>query len=223
MADEVSLENVKKIIEIFLNELKTEEFTLFQNRPTVEVFFKGGKFVGVSIIDEYNEEINCLLNNNPRAGKVYLYFPIEQLSDDHSLPFLGKINTYRLLEQIKAKNAYNINLKRVDNLLEDAHYSVALVFLVSAFENVSKDLFFLHHELPRVLLPYHVIPYREQDIIELVESKNYIKKGHADPLLTNCNVVHAATFYDFNRYGGILYAYQYAELVRQNILVGANG
>jgi hypothetical protein len=70
--------------------------------------------------------------------------------------------------------------------------------------------------LPRVLLPYHVIPYREQDIIELVESKNYIKKGHADPLLTNCNVVHAATFYDFNRYGGILYACQYAELVRLN-------
>ncbi|MFX1279973.1 MAG: hypothetical protein ACFFA3_11190 [Promethearchaeota archaeon] len=71
-------------------------------------------------------------------------------------------------------------------------------------------------KLPRVLLPYHIIPYQEQDIINLVESKKYIKKGHADPLLTNCNVVHAATFYDFNRYGGILYAYQYAELVRQN-------
>ncbi len=71
-------------------------------------------------------------------------------------------------------------------------------------------------KIPRVLLPYHVIPYREDDIINLVESRNYIKKGHADPLLTNCNVVHAATFYDFNRYGGILYAYQYAELVRQN-------
>lgn len=70
-------------------------------------------------------------------------------------------------------------------------------------------------DIPRVLLPYHVIPYREEDIISLVEAKNYIKKGHADPLLTNCNVVHAATFYDFNRYGGILYAYQYAELVRQ--------
>ncbi|MFX1389397.1 MAG: hypothetical protein ACFE9Z_04955 [Promethearchaeota archaeon] len=70
--------------------------------------------------------------------------------------------------------------------------------------------------LPRVLLPYHVIPYREQDIIDLVESKNYVKKGHADPLLTNCNVIHAAMFYDLNRYGGILYAYQYAELVRQN-------
>ena len=53
-------------------------------------------------------------------------------------------------------------------------------------------------------------------MINLVESKYLIKKGHADPLLTNCNVVHAATFYDFNRYGGILYAYQYAELVRQD-------
>ncbi len=147
IADKISLENVKKVIEIFLNELKTEGFTLFQNQPTVEVFFKGEKFVGVSLIDENNEEINCYLNNNPRSGKVYLYFPIEQLNDDHSLPFLGKTNTYRLLEQIKATNAYNINLERVDKLLEDGHYSVALIFLVSAFENVSKDLFFLHHEL----------------------------------------------------------------------------
>ncbi len=88
--------------------------------------------------------------------------------------------------------------------------------------DITDALWYLNDEeinsgnLPRVLLPYHVIPYREQKIIDLVESKNYIKKGHADPLLTNCNVVHAATFYDFNRYGGILYAFQYAELVRQN-------
>ena len=146
-SDQISLENVKKVIEIFINELKTKGFALFQNQPTVEVFFKGEKFVGVSLIDENNEEINCRLNNNPRPGKVYLYFPIEQLNDDHALPFLGKTNTYRYLQQMKAKNAYNINLERVDNLLEDAHYSVALVFLVSAFENISKDLFFLHHEL----------------------------------------------------------------------------
>ncbi|MFX1345774.1 MAG: hypothetical protein ACFFAI_11755 [Promethearchaeota archaeon] len=91
----------------------------------------------------------------------------------------------------------------------------------SSFEDFDRNWYLTDEEvkngnIPRVLLPYHVIPYREQDIIELVESKNLIKKGHADPLLTNCNVVHAATFYDFNRYGGILYAYQYAELVRQN-------
>ena len=38
-------------------------------------------------------------------------------------------------------------MERINNLLEDAHYSIALVFLVSAFENITKDLFFLHHEL----------------------------------------------------------------------------
>jgi hypothetical protein len=92
----------------------------------------------------------------------------------------------------------------------------------NSFFNNTDAFWYLNEEeinsnhIPRVLLPYHVIPYREQTIIDLVESKNYIKKGHADPLLTNCNAVHAATFYDFNRYGGILYAFQYAELVRQN-------
>jgi hypothetical protein len=91
----------------------------------------------------------------------------------------------------------------------------------SIFEDFDKQWYLTDEEIengniPRVLLPYHIIPYREQHIIDLVESKNLIKKGHADPLLTNCNVVHAAAFFDFNRYGGILYAYQYAELVRQN-------
>ncbi|UCC19882.1 MAG: hypothetical protein JSV62_00985 [Promethearchaeota archaeon] len=106
-----------------------------------------------------------------------------------------------------------------DQIIEE--WTPDLIFNDPIFDDSDKQWYLTHEEmnsgkLPRVLLPYHVIPYQEQDIIELVESKNYIKKGHADPLLTNCNVVHAATFYDFNRYGGILYAYQYAELVRQN-------
>ncbi len=97
----------------------------------------------------------------------------------------------------------------------------ALVFNDPVFDTNDHQWYLTQKEiksgtLPRVLLPYHVIPYQEQDIIDLVESKNYIKKGHSDPLLTNCNVIHAATFYDLNRYGGILYACQYAELVRQN-------
>jgi hypothetical protein len=57
--------------------------------------------------------------------------------------------------------------------------------------------------------------YNEQDIISLVESKGLISKGKADPVLTNCHVVKAALMYDFYRYGGLPYALQYAELVRQ--------
>jgi len=69
--------------------------------------------------------------------------------------------------------------------------------------------------LPRVLYPYHVIPYDEQEIIQRIESKGLIKVGKSDPALTNCYVVKAALRYDFFRYGGLTYALQYAELVRQ--------
>jgi hypothetical protein len=38
---------------------------------------------------------------------------------------------------------------------------------------------------------------------------------HYDPILTNCHVVKTALLYDLYRYGGLNYALQYAELVRQ--------
>jgi len=68
---------------------------------------------------------------------------------------------------------------------------------------------------PRVLYPYHVIDYDEQEIINRLESKGLIQKGKGDPVLTNCHVVKAALLHDLYRYGGITYALQYAELVRQ--------
>jgi hypothetical protein len=72
-------------------------------------------------------------------------------------------------------------------------------------------------DMPRVLLPYHVMNYDEKAIIETVETKGFIQKGKADPILTNCHVVKAAAMYDFYRYGGLTYALQYAELVRQTL------
>jgi hypothetical protein len=68
---------------------------------------------------------------------------------------------------------------------------------------------------PRILLAYHALPYNERDVIERVNKRGLIEKGKADPILTNCHVVKAATVYDFFRFGGLSYALQYAELVRQ--------
>jgi hypothetical protein len=69
--------------------------------------------------------------------------------------------------------------------------------------------------LPRVLYPYHVIDYNEREIITQIEEKKLIEIGKGDPVLTNCHVVKAALLYDMYRYGGITYALQYAELIRQ--------
>ncbi len=71
------------------------------------------------------------------------------------------------------------------------------------------------NQLPSIYYPYHVIPYDEKEVIRRIESKGYILKGKGDSVLTNCHVVKAALMYDFYRYGGITYAVQYAELIRQ--------
>jgi len=71
-------------------------------------------------------------------------------------------------------------------------------------------------DVPRVLLPYHVLPYQENKVIELVENKGYVEKGNADPLKTNCYALSAAMFYEANRFGAVCYAAQPAELVRQD-------
>ena len=69
--------------------------------------------------------------------------------------------------------------------------------------------------IPRVIYPYHVIEYSKAEIINRIETKGLIEIGKGDPVLTNCHVVKAALMHDFFRYGGITYALQYAELVRQ--------
>ena len=75
---------------------------------------------------------------------------------------------------------------------------------------------FENREFPRILLPFHVIDYSEEEIIELIESKNLVKKGNSSTLKTSCHVIAAALFYDLNRFGALPYALQFAELIRQD-------
>jgi hypothetical protein len=72
---------------------------------------------------------------------------------------------------------------------------------------------FENHTVPR---PYHVIAYNEEDIIQLIESKDLVKKGNSNTLKTSCHVIAAALFYDLNRFGALPYALQFAELIRQD-------
>ncbi len=75
---------------------------------------------------------------------------------------------------------------------------------------------FENHTVPRIILPYHVIDYNEEDIIQLIESKNLVKKGNSSTLKTSCHVIAAALFYDLNRFGALPYSLQFAELIRQD-------
>ena len=89
------------------------------------------------------------------------------------------------------------------------------------FTERDRSHFITHEEvknrnLPRILLPYHVLDYEESKIIELVESKDLVKKGNSSTLKTSCHVIMVASFYDLNRYGIVPYALQFSELIRQD-------
>ncbi len=145
--DQIPLNNVKKVINYYLDYLKKEGFTLFQEMPTVEIFPKRKNLIGLSLIDEKNTDIKCTFVDNPRQGDDYLFIPIDELKEEFLLKGLAESYAFRKSAQMRVDDAYSINLQRVKELLKYRQYAVALVFLVSAFENITRDLFFLYSEL----------------------------------------------------------------------------
>ncbi len=139
--------NVSKFVKYYLDYLQKEGFKLFQKYPTIEIFRKRNDLVGLALIEENVKELNCYFVKEPRRGEDYLFISVEELIQEGLLQNLGENYAREKLEQKRADKAYSINLQRVENLLKDGHYAVALVFLVSAFENFTKDLFFLYNDL----------------------------------------------------------------------------
>jgi len=74
---------------------------------------------------------------------------------------------------------------------------------------------FKTENIPRVILPLHVWPYKEKKIIETIEKEGLIKKGRADPLKTNCILIWGIGMFDILRFGLHVYRFQMAKLVRQ--------
>ena len=137
IVDEISLDNVKSVVETLLEEMKKRRINIFKNKPTIEVFYKGGSFIGLSLIDDNNSELKCYWQNTPRFGIKHLFLLIHDLKNDTYLPWVGIISSNRLIAQIEADSAYNTNIERVNRLLSDGHNAVAIVFLVSALENIA--------------------------------------------------------------------------------------
>jgi hypothetical protein len=88
------------------------------------------------------------------------------------------------------------------------------------FDEQDRDCYVSQEEfekkaIPRILLPYHVLTYEEEEIVKAVVEKGLIERGKTNPVLTNCHTVKAAIVFDYKKYGWISYSLQYAELVRQ--------
>jgi len=149
------LKRIKEIIEIILSDLKKADKYGFTNNPSAEVFYKKD-FIGVSLVDDDNTQVVCKLSQNPRKGLRYIYFKRKELMAQTYLS-LAKLELQRIIYEIDLDNAYNTNLRRVDDLIKDKYYAIALVFLVSAFENTIREIFFFHHSkwFTREMINHH--------------------------------------------------------------------
>ena len=102
----------------------------------------------VSLIDDNNQKVQCILNQDPRPGKKYIFLNKNNLLENHINidEIIG--HQIRFIEdEIRGDTAYNENLERVNRLIREGNYAIAIVFIVSAFESAVSDLFFKYQFL----------------------------------------------------------------------------
>lgn len=147
MSDEILCDKVEQIITQLVKALEDKQIYYFQNKPTGEISHKKEDIM-VSLIDDNNQKVQCILNQDPRSGKKYIFLNKNNL-------FGNRININEIIghqirfieDEIRSDTAYNENLERVNKLIKDGSYAIAIVFIISAFESVVRDLFFKYHSL----------------------------------------------------------------------------
>lgn len=147
LSDDILCEKVEKIITRLVKALEDKQLSYFQNKPTGEISHKKDDIM-VSLIDDNNQKVQCLLNQDPRRGKKYIFLNKNNLLENQIdiYEIIGHQITY-IEDEIRGDTAYNENLKRVNRLMRDENYAIAIVFIVSAFESAVSDLFFKYQFL----------------------------------------------------------------------------
>lgn len=142
LKEKINQENVKLLVENVVEILNDSKIKLFRNNPTVEIFMKGADSIGMSLIDDGKTNIECKWSSNPRKGEVYLFADKPLLLDTNLIKTLANDQAKRIIDEFQGESAYRLNIERVTKLVKNKFYSVAVVFLVSAFENAMRDIFF---------------------------------------------------------------------------------
>lgn len=147
MKKEELCEKIEEIVKYLIQFLEDNEISYFQGKPTAEVSCKGSNIM-VSLIDDNNSDIICKLEQDPQYGKTHFFIEYNLLENNmiNSSNFAFS-QAMKIKEELNENSAFTTNIERVSNLVIDNHYSVALVFIVSALESITSDLFFRYNYL----------------------------------------------------------------------------
>ena len=141
---------ITKLVEEIIKKLNYKNIQLFQNKPTINIFYLKNETIGISLSDENQLDLKCKITHKPEKGKIYFFiskFWLKLAYEFFDYQEFAEDKVQKIIEEIHSENAYSLNMKRVRDLIRDGHNAVAIVFLISAFENATKDLFFNNNEL----------------------------------------------------------------------------
>lgn len=155
MAQENELEIIKQrvidYVKILVQTLESKNIDYFNGNPSVEIAHRG-EYLMLSLIDDDLEEINVDFNQKPSNAKKHIFISKKRVIDPTLDSFIEPFSfTYlqvkAIKEEIKQNSAYELNISRVDTLIERECFAIAVVFIVSAFEVAIKDFFFRYSNI----------------------------------------------------------------------------
>lgn len=170
--NQILKDNAKLLVEKLLDKLNEEGNDFFSGIPKVNLTHKGEDIL-ICFLNEISTSVDIQLNQKPSNVKFCVF-----LNKDHLLNKRYKAEEFarNQLEKIKKEvieeSAYNTNLTRVENLIKDTHYAVALVFIISAFESVLSDIFYRYNHL----WFYRIIIDIEYNPLETTDEEKHFKE-----------------------------------------------
>ncbi len=140
-------DNAKLLVEKLLDKLNEESIDFFSGIPKVNLSHKGENIL-ICFLNEISTCLDIELNQSPSNIKFNVFLKKDHLLNKRYNPDeFARNQLEKIKQELIEESAYNTNLTRVENLINDNHYAVALVFIISAFESVLSDIFYRYNRL----------------------------------------------------------------------------
>ncbi len=145
--NQILKDNAKPLVEKLLDKLNEEGNNFFSGIPKVNLTHKGEDIL-ICFLNEVSTSVDIQLNQKPSNVKFCAFLNKDHLLNKrYNAEEFARNQLEKIKQEVIEESAYNTNLTRVENLIEDNHFAVALVFIISAFESVLLDIFYRYNHL----------------------------------------------------------------------------
>lgn len=153
MDQTLHIEKSREIIKEFFNKLPNNKIDDLRIQDiSINMYYPIEDVLCLSIIERQKisqeKEIEVNITKDSQKGVKYIFIKKSTLEDKFfNVEKFALNECSRYLAEKDLTNAYSLNLERVKILIDKNLHAISIVFLVSAFENIMKELFLLNSDL----------------------------------------------------------------------------